>query len=66
MLKDEIEKKTQFKKFTKVKKKKTIKKWASDPKEKKWKIVKLKKKTQTQIRQINKLKHDDIENKIQF
>jgi hypothetical protein len=35
MLKDEIEKKTQFKKFTKVKKKKTIKKWASDPKEKK-------------------------------
>jgi len=28
--------------------------------------VKLKKKTQTQIRQINKLKHDDIENKIQF
>jgi hypothetical protein len=28
--------------------------------------VKLKKKTQTQIQHINKLKHDNIENKIQF
>ena len=64
MLKDEIKKKLNLKNLPKQKK--TIKKWVSDPKEKKWKIVKLKKKTQTQIRYINKLKHDDIENKIQF
>jgi len=59
-------KKINLKNLPKQKKKKTIKKWALDPKEKKWKIVKLKKKTQTQIQHINKLKHDNIENKIQF
>ena len=64
MLKDEIKKKLNLKNLPKQKK--TIKKWALDPKEKKWKIVKLKKKTQTQIQHINKLKHDNIENKIQF